>query len=45
MLAKDIATQFFDAYRAQDVNQMSSLFADDSIIQYVQQGLLLTAQL
>jgi steroid delta-isomerase-like uncharacterized protein len=38
MSAKEIATQFFNAYRAQDVNQMSSLFTDDSIIQYVPFG-------
>ena len=38
MSAKKIATQFFDAYRAQNIDRMRSLFAEDAVIQYVPFG-------
>jgi steroid delta-isomerase-like uncharacterized protein len=38
MSAKEIATQFFDAYRAQNVAEMGGLFVQDATIQYIPFG-------
>jgi steroid delta-isomerase-like uncharacterized protein len=39
MSAKEVASVWFDRYRAQDVDGMVSLFAPDAVIEYVPMGL------